>query len=183
MYRVRGFPDGLGIVVEAAGYGLNELPATGGPQKTITAFMFRGLAWPLAAGMVAAALLAGFYVAIVGLAQGLDHALDLITGDWYFVIPIVLGFGAQVGLFVFARSRLRRRLGGATKALTGAGTGTSTVSMVACCAHHLTGVLPGLGLSGAALFLNDYRGLLMALGIMSNAAGIVWMTRMIRDSG
>ncbi len=174
---------GLQEALEAAGYGLNELLATGGPQKTATALTFRDLAWPLAAGTAAAALLAGLYVAIVGLVQGLDHALDLITGDWYFVIPIVLGFGAQVGLFVFARTRLRRRLGGATKALTGAGTGTSTVSMVACCTHHLADVLPVLGLSGAALFLNDYRGPLMALGIISNAAGIVWMTRMIRVSG
>ena len=138
---------------------------------------------PVAAGIVAAGLLAGLYIAIVGVAQGLDHAIDLVAGDWYFVIPIVVGFGTQVGLFVYVRSMLHlRKRTGSTTALAGAGTGTSTVSMVACCAHHLTDVLPIVGLSGAALFLNEYRGPLMGLGILTNAAGIAMMVRLIHKS-
>ncbi|MBI4319637.1 MAG: cation transporter [Chloroflexi bacterium] len=138
---------------------------------------------PVAFGILAAILLSGLYVAIVGVAQGLDHATDLMITDWYFVVPIVVGFGIQVGLFVYVRSGLHLRRGtGSTTALAGAGTGTSTVSMVACCAHHLTDVLPIIGLSGAAIFLNEYRGPLMALGILTNAIGIAVMVRLIRRS-
>lgn len=138
---------------------------------------------PIAAGVAATIWLTSLYIGIVGIAQGLDHAVELMVGDWYFVVPIVMGFGIQVGLFVYVRFRLH--LQGSirsTKTLAGAGTGTSTVSMVACCAHHLTDVLPIIGLSGAALFLNDYRGPLMSLGILTNAVGITMMVRLIRRS-
>lgn len=143
----------------------------------------RPVGWPVIAGTAGAALLAALYVAIVGLAQDFGHAFQLLADDWYFVVPIVIGFGTQVGLFVRSRAVLRLHAGrGASAALTGAGTGTSTASMVACCAHHLTDVLPVLGLSGAALFLNDYRTPLMLAGIATNALGIVLMVRLLRRS-
>lgn len=137
--------------------------------------------WSIAAGIVAAILLAGTYIVIVGITQDFAHALELIGGDWYFVIPIVAGFGTQVGLFTYVRKAMQRRQKTrSATALTGAGTGTSTVSMIACCAHHLTDVLPIVGLSGAVLFLNDYRSPLMAVGILTNIVGIVMMLRLIR---
>jgi len=170
--------------VGVAGYRLRELPAADALEQAVP-IPHRGFAgWPVAAGAFAAILLSGLYIAIVGLAQGLDHAIELLVGDWYVVIPIVVGFGIQVGLFVYVRNGLRlRRETGSAKALGGAGTGTSTVSMVACCAHHLTDVMPILGLSGAALFLNEYRAPLMVLGIITNAIGIAVMVRLVRRSG
>ncbi|MDO8689466.1 MAG: hypothetical protein Q7R39_05560 [Dehalococcoidia bacterium] len=138
---------------------------------------------PVLLAVVASVLLASLYITIVGIAQDFDHALGLIRDDWYFVVPIVAGFGTQVGLFVYARARFRHNAGmGATKAMTGAGTGTSTISMVACCTHHLGDVLPIVGFSGASLFLNQYRGPLMALGILTNVIGIVVVLRTIRKA-
>ena len=46
--------------------------------------------WPVAIGAAGMVGLTGLYIAVVSLAQGLDHALQLMVGDWYFVIPIVL---------------------------------------------------------------------------------------------
>lgn len=167
--------------VEAAGYVLAELPAATATTTAAPAAGRRIPWWPILGGVVGAVLLTGLYVAIVGIAQGLDHAMELLTGDWYFVIPIVVGFGVQVGLFVYVRRGMHLREGtGSTTVLAGAGTGTSTVSMVACCAHHLTDVLPIIGLSGAALFLNDFRGPLMVVGIVTNLIGIAVMVRLIR---
>ena len=139
--------------------------------------------WPIVAGVIATAMLIGLYIAIVWLVQDFDHAWRLMLGEWYFVIVIAVGFGVQVGLFVYVRRHLHlsQHIGSAT-ALTGAGTGTSTVSMVACCAHHLTDVLPIVGLSGAALFLSDFRGPLMVLGIATNGIGVGVMVRLIRKS-
>jgi hypothetical protein len=51
--------------------------------------------------------------------------------------------------------------------------------MLACCAHHVTDALPVLGLSGVAIFLGDYRVPLMGLGIAVNAAGVLFMLRLV----
>ena len=55
--------------------------------------------------------------------------------------------------------------------------------MLACCAHHASDVLPLIGLSGAALFLTDYRVPFMVLGIATNLVGIVVMLRQMRKHG
>ena len=51
----------------------------------------------------------------------------------------------------------------------------STVAMVACCAHHVTDVLPILGLTAAATFLADYRLAFMLVGLGTTLLGIVYM--------
>jgi hypothetical protein len=72
--------------------------------------------------------------------------------------------------------------------MTGAGTGTSTLGMVACCAHHLTDLAPlvaltgASGLSGAISFLNDWKYAFIALGLVVNAAGIAITIRTIRKA-
>jgi hypothetical protein len=63
--------------------------------------------------------------------------------------------------------------------LAGAGGGTSTVAMVACCAHHVTDVLPLLGLSAAAAFLAEYRIPFMLVGLVTNLIGIGVMVYLI----
>ena len=134
---------------------------------------------PVGAGAVAGLLLVGLYVGLVTWAQGFEHAQELLWGDRYFVGAIASGFGLQVGLFVHVRRLVARAAAGSAAGITAAGTGTSTVAMVACCAHHVTDTLPLLGLSGAAIFLNDYRIPLMAAGLAVNALGIAFMLRLV----
>jgi hypothetical protein len=52
--------------------------------------------------------------------------------------------------------------------------------MLACCAHHVSDVLPLLGLSGATVFLNDYRIAFMVAGLAVNAVGVAVMLRLLR---
>ena len=138
------------------------------------------LGWllPSGAGMLAGAFLVALYLGLVTWAQGFEHARELLWGDRYFVAAIAAGFGLQVGLFVHVRRLVARAAAGSAAGITVAGTGTSTVAMVACCAHHVTEALPLIGLSGAAIFLNDYRIPLMAAGLAVNAAGVVYMARL-----
>ena len=133
---------------------------------------------PAGAGALAGLLLMGLYLGLVSWAQGLSHARELLWGDRYFVAAIAAGFATQAGLFVYVRRLLSLRARGGAAAATATGTGTSTVAMVACCAHHVTDALPVLGLSGAAIFLNDYRIPLMAAGLAVNAAGVLYMARL-----
>ena len=138
-------------------------------------------AWalPVAVGVAGGLLLVGLYLGLVSWAQGLAHARELLWNDRYFVAAIASGFGLQAGLFVHVRRLIAARAAGSAAGVTAAGTGTSTVAMVACCAHHVADALPVLGLSGAAIFLNDYRIPLMASGLAVNALGVAFMLRLV----
>ena len=126
---------------------------------------------PFIVGLAASGALLVFYLALVSLiSQSWVHALWLLAEDRWFVIPIVLGFGFQAGLFTHLRAL--HSASRARTAVTGSSAGISTAAMVACCAHHVSDVLPLLGLSGAALFLTEYKVPFMVVGLLSNAAGI-----------
>lgn len=138
------------------------------------------MAWvqPTVGGLLASLALVVLYLGLVTWAQGLSHARDLLWDDRYFVAAIAAGFGLQVALFIYVRRLLTLRARGGAAAATATGTGTSTAAMVACCAHHVSDALPVLGLSGAALFLNDYRIPLMATGLVVNGLGVAFMLRL-----
>lgn len=136
-------------------------------------------------GLAGALALLLLYVGIVGGAsRSLDHVLELLATDWPFVTALAAGFGTQVGLYAYLRG-LARATSAAAGATTGVGTGTSTVAMIACCAHHATDVLPILGLSavaGAAGLLAEWRVPLMSLGILMNLIGIALSVRLVRQA-
>ena len=135
---------------------------------------------PLGAGVLGAIFLTGVYLGIVSLAETPEHALDLFWQDKAFVIPILLGFGTQVGLYTLLKKGLYMPLhvpaGGAT---TAAGGGMSTMAMVACCAHHVADVLPLVGLTAAATFLANWKIPFMVVGLLTNLIGIAVMLREI----
>lgn len=141
--------------------------------------MPRVAARPLVVGLAAAAALLALYLALVSLvSQSWSHALSLLVEDRWFVVPIILGFGLQAGLFTYLRALHRSTR--APAAVTGSSAGMSAAAMVACCAHHVSDVLPLLGLSGAAIFLAEYKVPFMVLGLLSNAAGIGYLLINIR---
>ena len=132
----------------------------------------------MVAGAVAAATLLGVYLAIISLAQGVNHAFEQLAADAPFVGLIAIGFGTQIGLFVELRKVDRRHR--AAAGITAAGTGTSAAAMLACCAHHLVDLLPLVGLSAAAVFLNVYKTPLFLVAIAMNVIGIVVIARQLR---
>ena len=52
--------------------------------------------------------------------------------------------------------------------------------MVACCAHHLSDVLPFVGLAGAAAFFAEYQVFFIVLGVVSNFIGITIMLETVQ---
>lgn len=160
-------PEALQRAMQAAGYQLDVSPST--PSVA--------LPWrPLLFGAVASLGVLAFYVGVLTLAQGWSHALQQFAEDRWFVGIIATGFGTQMGLFTFLRG-LQARL--ATGGIA-ASTGTSATAMLACCAHHVTDVLPVLGLSSAAIFLNLYKTPLLWLGIVMNLVGVLYLLRQVR---
>lgn len=132
----------------------------------------------VAIGAVAAGALLLVYLAIISLAQGVEHAVAQLAADSLFVGPIVAGFGTQVALF--AELRTVDRIHRASAAVTAGATGTSAAAMLACCAHHIVDLLPLLGLSAAAALLSTYRTPLFMLGIGMNLLGIFIVARQLQ---
>lgn len=132
----------------------------------------------IGAGVVGAAVLLGIYLGIIGFAQGVEHAFEQLAADALFVGLIAAGFGTQIALFVELHAVDRRHR--ASTAVTAAGTGTSAAAMLACCAHHLVDLLPLVGLSAAAVFLNAYKTPLVLFGIGMNVVGIVVIARQLQ---
>lgn len=127
-------------------------------------------------GLTGSTLLSLIYLAIVSFANSAAHALQQFLLYWYWMVPLVGGFGALLGLHGYTRAVLKLRGGHHPGQAGVAASGSaSTLSMIACCAHHLTDVLPMLGFAGAALFLAEYQDLFLLLGVLSNLVGLVYM--------
>lgn len=135
------------------------------------------LGWPVGAGVAGAMFLAMVYLGIVSVAESPQHAIDLFWEDRLIVIPIILGFGVQMALYVTLKKRLFAPVAhtGPSGTLAGASGATSTLAMVACCAHHVTDVLPILGLTAATTFLAEYRIAFMLVGLGMTMVGIAVM--------
>lgn len=135
------------------------------------------IVWPIGASLLGAAFLMALYLTIVAVAESPQHAVDLFWEDRLIVIPIILGFGVQMGLYVILKKRLFVPIvhTGPSWKLAGASGTTSTLAMVACCAHHVTDVLPVLGLTAASAFLAEYRIAFMVIGLGMTLFGIGFM--------
>lgn len=141
---------------------------------------------PPLVGTIGALAVIGVYLGILSLLQSPSHASSQFSQDWLWVLLVAVGFGTQVGLYAYLRQIIHSmKLAGET-ALTGAGTGTSTIGMVACCAHHIADVAPLVGLasasgvSGIISFVGAYKIPIVIFGLLVNLAGIAASLRTIR---
>lgn len=132
----------------------------------------RSLEIPVLAGIAGGTALLAVYMVILSIAQSPSHALEQLSQDAWFVGLITAGFGLQVGLFVHLRTNIQSGTSAAVPAGSGA---MSTAAMAACCAHHLVDVLPFLGLTAAAVFLDQYRDWIMFAALLMTAFGVAYM--------
>ncbi len=132
---------------------------------------------PLAAFLVGALFIAGVYFGILTWAQGWDYAANQFQLNRWYVLPIWVAFGIQAALYSILRFRLfvPSTSTAHTGALMGTSGGTSVTAMVACCLHHVTDVLPILGVSAAATFLTRYQRPFMLIGLSTEVIGIIVM--------
>lgn len=148
--------------------------------------MYQRWLLPTLAGLGGGLALVLLYLAILSIAQSPSHALEQLSQDRFWVGLVALGFGIQIGLYTYLRLiTSAMALVGAT-AMTGAGTTTSTVGMIACCAHHLADVAPLLGLAGASAltpvvtFLAEWKIPFILFGLAVNVIAIVMSVRLVR---
>ncbi len=131
-------------------------------------------------GVVGMLLLLGFYFSVLTIANSWSYAISQFEKLWYLFAPLVIGFGIQLGLFVYIK-----KIEHGKKIKMGAGvaasSGVSAGAMIACCLHHVADLLPLLGLSAAALFLIEFQIPFIVLGISSNVFGIMMMLVVMQE--
>jgi hypothetical protein len=137
-----------------------------------------GWLWGLAAGLGLALL----YGVTLSLLNGAAYAWDNFLALWYWMLPLIGGFALQVGLFGYSRSLARAGVSPHASGVMASG-GTSAAAMVACCAHHLTEVLPLVGLAGVTLFLSSYQSLFLLAGVLSNGVGTLLLLGEMQKHG
>lgn len=119
--------------------------------------------------------LLGFYFLTMRLLAGsFEAAFSQFQSLWIYMVPLSIGFGIQVSLYTNLRKNMKQ---GVSKGMMTGSTTTSTISMIACCAHHVTDILPIIGLSAVSIFLVNYQIPLLLIGIASNAIGIIYLLR------
>jgi copper chaperone CopZ len=192
-FIARGFSVwGKRAIENAIGNWLAKQPKTDDamePSTATTSAAERRRQWlPPLTGIFGAAALLGLYLGVLSVAQSPSHALEQLRQDQLWVGLVILGFGIQIGLYVHLRLLVQAlHLAGAT-AITGVGTGTSTLGMFACCAHHVTDIAPLMALTGASgltglvTFMTEWKIPFILLGLTVNVIGIVLTGRTIRSS-
>jgi hypothetical protein len=118
-----------------------------------------------------------FYFGTLSLMNSIEHALSEFQRIWYFVLFLSAGFGVQIGLYFYMKNFTENYAVAASVAGTA---GVSGTSMVACCLHHLTDLLPVLGLSALAFFLGKYQLTFMLIAVFSNLGGTIYMLSVIK---
>ena len=136
---------------------------------------------PLAVGTFAFLIMLGIYVGVLTLASGWSFTVSQFVQYWYYILPLALGFGIQVGLYIHLKQRLvHHHTGG--KVVVASGT-TSTAAMLACCTHYLSNILPFIGAAGAVTLIAQYQVELFWAGLAFNLGGILFIGNRIISAG
>ncbi|MEK6916849.1 MAG: hypothetical protein AABW92_03825 [Nanoarchaeota archaeon] len=133
-------------------------------------------------GLLGSLVLSLLYLLILSLLNSISHAFSEFLRLWYLMLPLILGFGVQIGLYVYVRESFKAINSSAATASVTASSGVSTASMVACCAHHLTDILPLIGLTFLSTILIRYQVSFILLGVLSNLIGITIMLNAIQKN-
>ena len=65
----------------------------------------------IAYGILGSSILLGVYFAILSLVSGWGFAQRQFISFWYYIVPLALGFGIQVGLFTYLRQVVKQGMG------------------------------------------------------------------------
>ena len=113
-----------------------------------------------------------FYISTLTIFQSYGFAISEFKRLWMWLLPLSIGFGAQIGLYISIKHDVIMNRGIATSGTISGG------SMVACCSHYLLSVIPLIGIAGLSaltLFLMTYQKAFFSIGIASSLTGIILM--------
>ena len=128
-------------------------------------------------GILASVILLGVYFAVLTLVSGWGFAISQFFTFWYFIVSLAIGFGIQIGLYIYLKNLIKGGHGSG-KVLGVTGT-TSTAAMISCCAHYLVNIVPVLGVTGLITFAAQYQVELFWVGLAFNIGGVLYIASRI----
>lgn len=128
---------------------------------------------PASCGVLAMLALLALYFGALTLVSGWEFTRGEFSRYWYFILPLAVGFGAQVALFTRLRALAGKSKDSGT-VVAASGT-TSTAAMVSCCAHYLVNVAPILGATGLVAFAAQFQVELFWVGLAFSAGGVAFV--------
>ncbi len=113
------------------------------------------------------------YLAVLTVFQSYGFALYEFKRLWIWLVPLAIGFGTQIGLYISMRYDPAIKAGAATSGTISGG------SMLLCCSHYVFNILPFIGIVGISAlssFLMTYQKAFFSIGIASSVIGIILMS-------
>src|SRR3989344_7487090 len=108
-----------------------------------------------------------FFLAILTTFKGYGIAVYEFKRLWYWLVPLAIGFGTQIGLYLSIKHDAVINSGvKASSTLSGG-------SMLVCCSHYLLSIIPIIGVTALTEFLMSYQKAFFSIGIVSSIAGII----------
>ncbi|MEK6895252.1 MAG: hypothetical protein AABX48_01920 [Nanoarchaeota archaeon] len=123
-------------------------------------------------GMLGGIGILAFYISVLTIFQSYGFALYEFKRLWFWLVPLAVGFGTQIGLYTSIKYDATIKAGAATSGTISGG------SMVACCSHYLLNIIPIIGITGLSVFtsfLMTYQKAFFSIGIASSIMGIAFM--------
>ncbi|HLB71936.1 MAG: hypothetical protein OIN88_11800 [Candidatus Methanoperedens sp.] len=136
---------------------------------------------PLIFGAGIGILVILFNISTASLAEGsLRKGYEVFFTNGIFVYLIPLAVGVQMGLFRYHRNMTSENKLGSSEKMGMAGSATSSLTMVACCLHHVSDLLPTVGfILATSSFLIKYKDAIITIGLLANMAGSAYIVRAI----
>ncbi len=136
---------------------------------------------PFVFGAAAGILVIIFNISVISLAEGSlkdGYSVFLDNGSFVYLVPLFVG--VQMGLFRYHRNiTAEKKLCGSEK-IGMTGSATSSITMLACCLHHASDLLPAVGfILAASSFLIQYKDALIIVGLLANLVGSAYIARAI----
>ncbi len=129
--------------------------------------------------MFATVLLILVYFIAVGLITEPSFAKEQFIKYWYFLISLAVGFGLQIGMYVYLKTAIQNHNMAHTKQAVAVTGTTSTLTMISCCAHYLANIVPILGIAGFLTVIAQYQVQFFWAGLAFNLFGIIYVGRQI----
>jgi Co/Zn/Cd efflux system component len=135
---------------------------------------------PFVFGIGAGILVVIFNISIASLAEGsFEKGYQTFLTNGIFVYLVPLAVSVQMGLFRYHRNITTGNVTSSEK-VGMAGSTTSSLTMVACCLHHVSDILPSVGIIiAASSFLIQYKDTIIIIGLFANVIGSVYIARAI----
>lgn len=134
---------------------------------------------PFFVGVISPLALFLFYILFLTIFNSLQHAWQQFLLLWPWMTLLLIGFGVQTGIFYHIHQYKNNKNGKSTIIATG---GVSSGSMILCCTHHVTDVIPLLGISGITLFLVEWQKFFLLIGIIFNVVGIIFLLEVVQKN-